>query len=111
MTTSPLYLVADDAGRNVVSTLSVDDSPFNLDGYTVKALLTDTESGAVTEVTTVTVDPDQDTNTGKITTVFSNVATGTYVLEFEATDGVSVATFPSDGDARRKVVSRPNPNP
>lgn len=91
-------------------TLKVDGVAFSLQGFTVAVVLKD-RTGALVPSGTLTVDPDQNTNKGR---VYFKPADETfrqdlspYTLHFKVTDGSGDDIFFPNGQASQIKVTKP----
>lgn len=103
-----IYMTAGDNDRTITFIMSLDNEPYNLSGFTVECHMVPQGRGTVTTtvITDVVIDPDQVNNTGQIVTTFANtdLVQGEYTLEWEATDGAIIITFPGAA-ANRPILT------
>ena len=99
-----LYLVKDDNGVSVATTVYDNGTARNLSTATSIALIM--KVGATTVTVAGTADPDQTTNRGKCSFTLSSTdlaVSGKGNYEVQVTEGTSITTYPSD-TAPRVVI-------
>jgi hypothetical protein len=95
----PIRATQNDAGRTVVYDLKINGAGEDLSSAVVVCHMKNVESLAVITSAAVTVDADQAANPGRVSTLFSAVELATpgfYTLEWQATIGAQVTTYPDD---------------
>lgn len=104
-----IYMVENDNDRGVVFDLILDGTGMNLSNSIVRCHMKNTRNGVATIVTNVVNDGDQSAFPGRCTTTFaaSQLVVGTYTLEWQATNGVTIRTFPGSSDDMPLLVIRP----
>lgn len=106
-----LYARAGDNNRTLTTVLLLDDEPFDLTSHTsITCRLIDSSTGSLAASTTAVTRATQSGGTlGQIATELdaAELVAGTYALEWVATDGADVFTFPGRDTDRPTLVVRP----
>ena len=104
-----IYMASTDTERTVTFDLYLDGEAQDMGSATIECHMTNIRTNTVTTITDIVADADQVANTGRVVTEFTaaQLVAGTYTLEWEATIGTSIVTYPGNGDERPVLVVRP----
>lgn len=104
-----LYVRAGDNNRTLTTTLLLDNAPFNLTDFAVTCRLVDAAGALAATVTDVTKATQSGDTLGQVATELdtADLVAGTYLLEWVATDGADIVTFPGSDRDRPRLVVRP----
>jgi hypothetical protein len=103
-----LYMASADAQRTVAFDLLLDGVGQDLGSATVECHMYNITTRAVTTVTDVTAEADQNTYPGRCVTEFTaaQLLTGVYTLEWESTIGGKIVTYPGNAADRPFLTVR-----
>ena len=104
-----VYMTSDDSVRTVVYDLKIDGVGEDLSSAVVECHMKNVQSATVITSASVTVDADQVTYPGRVSTQFSSVelaVAGVYTLEWEVTIGLQVVTYPGRASDRPVLTVR-----
>jgi hypothetical protein len=104
-----IYLTENDAGRVVVFDLKIDGVGEDLSSAAIVCHMQNRHDGTAITSAAVTADADQATNPGRVSTEFSatELATaGTFTLEWQATIGAQIVTYPGNSADRPIITIR-----
>jgi hypothetical protein len=104
-----IYMTVADAVRTVVYDLQIDGAGDDLSSATVECHMKNVSTGTVITSAAVTVDADQVTYPGRVSTEFSGtelVSAGVFTLEWEVTIGAQVVTYPGKAADRPVLTVR-----
>jgi hypothetical protein len=113
MTPEKIHWTAGDNNRTLYYQMRIGRDPFNLSGFTVECQLVPNratrKAGGTTIVQAGVPAADQVASPGYVLTTFpsAKILEGTYTVEWEATDGTDIVTFPGDAGNRPILVVRP----